>query len=100
VTRIQVELPANLTRLAHCPAMVDLDVPDPPTLRGMMDALEAKLPALGGTVRDHVTQQRRAYLRFFACSEDISFQDLDAPLPQAVADGREAVLIIGAVSGG
>jgi hypothetical protein len=66
----------------------------------MMEALEAQLPALQGTVRDHTTQLRRPYLRFFACNEDISHEDIDQPLPAAVASGREPLLIIGAVSGG
>jgi hypothetical protein len=97
---IRVELPANLCRLAHVEPVVELEVGEVATQRSMMEALEAKLPALQGTVRDHGTQARRSYLRFFACMEDISHQDIDQPLPAAVAEGREPLLIIGAVSGG
>jgi molybdopterin synthase sulfur carrier subunit len=98
--KIRVELPANLCRLAHVDPLVELEVGVPPTQRSMMEALEAKLPALQGTVRDHTTQMRRPYLRFFACNEDISHQDIDQPLPLSVANGSEPLLIIGAVSGG
>ncbi len=97
---VRVELPANLCRLAKIDEpVVQLAVAEPVTQRSVLDALEAKLPMLVGTVRDHGTQ-RRAYLRFFACCEDISHNSMDEPLPSAVADGLEPLLIIGAVSGG
>lgn len=98
--KIRVELPANLCRLAHTESPVEIELGAQPTQRSMMEALEAQLPALQGTVRDHTTQLRRPYLRFFACNEDISHEDIDQPLPAAVASGREPLLIIGAVSGG
>ncbi|SEC57340.1 MoaD/ThiS family protein [Terriglobus roseus] len=98
--KIRVELPANLCRLAHVAPLVELEAGDQPTQRSMMEALEAKLPALQGTVRDHTTQLRRPYLRFFACNEDISHQDIDQALPPSIANGSEPLLIIGAVSGG
>ena len=98
--KIRVELPANLCRLAHVAPIVELEAGEQPTQRSMMEALEANLPALQGTVRDHTTQLRRPYLRFFACNEDISHQDIDQPLPAAVASGNEPLLIVGAVSGG
>jgi hypothetical protein len=98
---VRVELPANLCRLAKINGpVVQLAVAEPVTQRSVLDALEAKLPTLLGTVRDHGTQQRRAYVRFFACCEDISHNSMDEPLPMPVADGLEPLLIIGAVSGG
>ncbi len=98
---VRVELPANLCRLAKTEeSVVQLAVAEPVTQRSVLDALEARLPMLVGTVRDHGTQQRRAYLRFFACCEDISHNSMDEPLPGPVADGLEPLLIIGAVSGG
>ena len=77
-----------------------LDVNEPVTLRTVLDALEAKYPTLGGTIRDHGTQQRRPFLRFFACEEDLSHQSPDAPLPEAVINGTEPLYIIGAIAGG
>ncbi|MGA1982123.1 MAG: MoaD/ThiS family protein [Acidobacteriaceae bacterium] len=99
--QIRVELPAHLRTLGRIAGHeVALDVPAPPTVRGALDALEAAYPMLLGTVRDQVTQERRAFLRFFACQQDISFDSPDAPLPAAVVDGREPLIILGAVAGG
>ncbi|HWY70077.1 MAG TPA: MoaD/ThiS family protein [Terriglobales bacterium] len=97
---IRVELPQHLRTLAQVGREVQLDVPAPVTLRSVLDALEAKYPALRGTIRDHDTQQRRAFLRFFACEEDLSHQSPDTPLPDAVTSGKEPFLIIGAIAGG
>lgn len=97
---IRVELPYHLRRLAGVGAEVTLELEGPATQRSVLDALEARYPVLCGTVRDHVTHQRRPYLRFFACEQDLSHDPPDAPLPDAVASGAEPFLIIGAVSGG
>ena len=99
--RIRVELPAHLRTLGRIAGHeVQLDVPAPVTVRGALDALEAAYPMLRGTVRDHVTQERRAFLRFFACQQDLSLDSPDEPLPAAVVDGREPLIILGAVAGG
>ena len=98
---IRVELPAHLRTLAHISGHeVRVQVPGEPTVRAVLDALEAEFPMLCGTIRDHVTLERRAFLRFFACMQDISFDPTDAPLPAAVVDGREPLIILGAVAGG
>jgi sulfur-carrier protein len=97
---IRVELPPHLRSLAHVRGEVQLDVAAPVTLRAVLDALEAQYPMLCGTIRDHVTQERRAFLRFFACAEDLSHQSPDAALPEAVTSGKEPLLIIGAIAGG
>ena len=97
---IRVELPQHLRTLAHVDREVRLDVQAPATLRSVLDALEAKYPVLRGTIRDHVTLQRRAFLRFFACEEDLSHESPDTPLPDAVASGKEPLLVIGAIAGG
>jgi sulfur-carrier protein len=97
---IRVELPPHLRTLARVGAEVELEVGAPVTQRSVLDALEARYPMLGGTIRDHHTQQRRPFLRFFACAEDLSHQSPDAPLPAAVACGAEPLLIIGAIAGG
>jgi hypothetical protein len=97
---IRVVLPYHLRILAHVDAEVTLDVAGPVTQRTLLDALEARYPMLRGTIRDHVTQQRRPMLRFFACGEDLSHEPPDAPLPAAVATGAEAFWIVGAVAGG
>jgi sulfur-carrier protein len=97
---IRVEIPGHLKTLAHVDGELQLEVPEPVTQRSVLDALEAKYPMLRGTIRDHETQQRRPYLRFFACQEDLSFESPDAPLPEAVASGKEPFLVIGAVAGG
>ncbi len=97
---IRVVLPAHLRRLAHVDGEVKLEVEGPATVRSVLDALEAAYPVLRGTIRDHVTRQRRAFLRFFACEEDLSHESPDAPLPDAVATGAEPFLIVGAMAGG
>jgi len=97
---IRVELPAHLRTLAHVTSEIKLDVEGPATLCSVLDALEARYPMLRGTIRDHVTLQRRPFLRFFACEEDLSHQAPEAPLPEAVASGVEPLVIIGAIAGG
>jgi hypothetical protein len=97
---IRVEIPGHLRTLAHVEGEVQLDVAAPVTQRSLLDALEAKYPMLRGTIRDHVTQQRRPYLRFFACQEDLSFESPDTPLPEAVVSGKEPFMVVGAVAGG
>jgi sulfur-carrier protein len=97
---IRVELPMHLRTLARVDKEVQLEVQGQVTLRSVLDALEARYPMLMGTVRDHVTQQRRPFLRFFACSEDLSHQSLDDTLPEAVVRGEEPLLIVGAIAGG
>ncbi|HXX16463.1 MAG TPA: MoaD/ThiS family protein [Candidatus Eremiobacteraceae bacterium] len=97
---IRVELPMHLRTLARVDKEVQLEVEGKVTLRSVLDALEARYPMLMGTVRDHVTQQRRPFLRFFACAEDLSHQSLDETLPEAVVRGEEPLLIIGAIAGG
>jgi hypothetical protein len=97
---IRVLLPAHLRTLARVGSEVQLDVPDPITQRSVLDALEARYPMLGGTIRDHVTRQRRPFLRFFACEEDLSHEPPDAPLPDKVVSGAEPFIIIGAIAGG
>jgi hypothetical protein len=89
-----------LRALAHVRGDVELEVEGPVTQRTVLDALEARYPMLRGTIRDHVTQERRAFLRFFACAEDLSHEPPDAPLPDAVVSGAEPLLIIGAIAGG
>ena len=97
---IRVVLPAHLRTLARIPGDVELEVQGPLTQRSVLDALEARFPMLRGTIRDHVTLERRPFLRFFACEEDLSHEAPDAPLPAAVASGREPFFIIGAIAGG
>jgi sulfur-carrier protein len=97
---IRVELPAHLRTLARVGREVQLYVQGPVTQRSVLDALEAGYPMLRGTIRDHVTQRRRPFLRFFACGEDLSHEALDAPLPDAVASGAEPYLVVGAIAGG
>jgi len=97
---IRVILPPHLRTLAHVGSEVTLEVEGPLTQRSVLDALEARYPMLRGTIRDHVTQQRRPFLRFFACEEDLSLNPPDAPLPDAVASGKEPFVILGAIAGG
>ena len=97
---IRIQLPAHLQILARSGAEVTVEVQGPVTQRAILDALEARYPALGGTIRDHVTQKRRSHVRFFACQEDLSLESPDAPLPEAVASGAEPFLIVGALAGG
>jgi sulfur-carrier protein len=97
---IRVILPAHLQVLANAGREVRLDVKNPVTPRSVLDALEARYPTLRGTIRDHVTQQRRPLVRFFACEEDVSHESVDALLPEAVASGAEPFYVIGAIAGG
>ncbi len=97
---IQIVLPAHLRTLARVAGPVEIDVPEPATLRSVLDALEADYPQLRGTIRDYVTRERRALIRFFAVGEDLSQQNLDVPLPTAVASGAEPLLVVGAMAGG
>lgn len=97
---VKVILPYHLRTLARVGAEVELEVYDPVTVRRILDALEASYPMLRGTIRDHVTQVRRPFLRFFACEQDLSHDATDLPLPDAVASGEEPLLIIGAIAGG
>jgi sulfur-carrier protein len=97
---IRVEIPAHLRTLAGVKGEVTLEVEGQVTQRSVLDALEARYPVLQGAIRDHVTQKRRPFLRFFACQEDLSHELPDAPLPDAVASGAEPFLIIGAIAGG
>jgi molybdopterin synthase sulfur carrier subunit len=97
---IRVELPFHLRRLAQVETEVQLEVAPPITQRSVLDALEDKYPMLRGTIRDHVTLKRRAFLRFFACQQDLSHEPPDAPLPEPVTTGAEPYLIIGAIAGG
>jgi len=97
---IRIVLPYHLRSLAHISAEVQLEVAGPVTQRSVLDALEARYPMLRGTIRDHVTQQRRPMLRFFACEEDLSHEAPDAPLPAAVASGAEPFFVVGAIAGG
>jgi molybdopterin synthase sulfur carrier subunit len=98
--QIRVELPAHLRTLAKITGEVSLEIEGPITQRTILDALEAHYPALSGTIRDHQTNQRRPFLRFFACEQDLSHESPDAPLPEAIARGTEPFLIIGATAGG
>ena len=97
---IRVVVPAHLRTLAHVEGDVMLEVEGQATQRSVLDALEARYPMLRGTIRDHVTQERRPFLRFFACREDLSHEPPDAPLPDSVATGAEPFLIVGAIAGG
>jgi hypothetical protein len=97
---IRVVLPYHLRTLAHVGAEVQLDVDGPATPRSVLDALEARYPMLRGTIRDHVTGQRRPFLRFFACARDLSLDPPDTPLPDAIARGVEPFFVIGAIAGG
>ena len=96
----RVMLPAHLRTLAHVDGEVKLDVEGQVTQRSILDALEACYPMLRGTIRDQRTQQRRAFLRFFACEQDLSHESPDAPLPQAIATGDEPFMVVGAMAGG
>ncbi|HTC95873.1 MAG TPA: MoaD/ThiS family protein [Terriglobales bacterium] len=97
---IRVVLPQHLRTLAGVHGDVELEVTGQVTQRSVLDALEARYPMLRGTIREYDTQQRRAYLRFFACQEDLSHESPDAPLPDAVASGAEPFIVLGAVAGG
>jgi len=97
---IRVALPQHLRTLAKVNGELTLDITGAVTQRAILDALEARYPALRGAIRDHVTLKRRAFIRFFACEEDLSHESPDAPLPEAVASGKEPFLVIGAIAGG
>ena len=97
---IRVILPAHLRALAKVPGEVQLDIEGPATQGSVLSALEARYPMLRGTIRDQVTQQRRPYVRFFGCGQDLSHESPDAPLPDAVASGAEPFLLVGAIAGG
>ena len=97
---IRVVLPTHLRTLARVDGEVSLDIEGAVTQRSILDALEARYPALCGTLRDHVTHQRRPFVRFFACSEDFSHESPDTPLPPEVASGKEPFLVVGAIAGG
>jgi molybdopterin synthase sulfur carrier subunit len=97
---IRVALPTNLRRLANINREIEIEVEGPVTLGAVMDALETRYPMLRGTMRDHITKERRPFIRFFACGEDLSHEPLDAPLPEAVATGSEPLRIVGAMAGG
>ncbi len=97
---IRVIIPAHLRTLTKVDGEVTLEVAAPPTIGSVLDALEAKYPVLRGTIRDHVTRQRRPFLRFYACEEDLSLEPYDTLLPEPIASGKEPFLIIGAIAGG
>jgi len=97
---IRVALPQRLRTLARVDGEVQIEVEGPVTQRSVLDALEARYPALRGTMRDHTTLKRRPFIRFFACEEDLSHESPDAPLPDAVAAGTEPFLVVGAIAGG
>ena len=97
---IRVTLPPHLRKLAQVDGEVKLDLEGPVTQQSLLDALEVRYPMLRGTVRDHTTQKRRAFVRFFACGDDLSHEPPDAPLPDAVATGTEPFMIVGAIAGG
>ena|SRR5437764_331372 len=97
---IRVALPFHLSTLSRTTGEIQLEVVPPVTRESILDALEAKHPMLRGTIRDHVTKKRRAFLRFFACNQDLSNRPADEPLPEAVASGAEPFLIVGAIAGG
>ncbi|PYV24532.1 MAG: hypothetical protein DMG24_11175 [Acidobacteria bacterium] len=97
---IRVVLPTHLRTLAKVAGEVTLEIKGPVTQRSVLDALEARYPVLRGTIRDHVSEQRRPFIRFFACEQDLSHEPPDAPLPEAVATGAEPFLVVGAIAGG
>ncbi len=97
---VRIQLPYHLRNLARIDGEVEISVGEPITIASVLDALEARYPMLAGTIRDHDTHQRRPFLRFFGCEEDLSLQPSDAPLPAAIAQGKEPLLIIGAIAGG
>ncbi len=98
--RVRVALPYHLRNLAQVGNEIQVEISGPVTVRSVVDAVEARYPMLIGTIRDHVTKERRPFLRFFACEEDLSHDSPDKELPQAVAEGKEPLLIVGAIAGG
>src|ERR1700758_209509 len=97
---IRVVLPPHLRTLAHVGSEVTLEVEGPATIRLVLDEIETRYPMLRGTIRDHVTLQRRPFLRFFACEQDLSHDSPDAPLPDAIVSGKEPLIVLGAIAGG
>ena len=97
---IRVTLPAHLRNLARVGTEVSVETPAPATIASTLDALEARYPVLSGTIRDHDTRKRRAFIRYFACEEDLSHESPEKPLPEAVVAGREPLIILGAIAGG
>ncbi len=97
---IRVVLPAHLRTLAHLKGEAALEIEGPVTQRSILDALEQAYPMLAGTIRDHGTLKRRPFIRYFACEQDLSHEDMDAPLPDTIASGREPFLVVGAIAGG
>ena len=97
---IRVIIPPHLRTLARVSGEVELEVPDPPTPASVLDALEARYPMLRGTIRDHTTHDRRPFIRYFACNEDLSHDSPDTPLPAPVASGAEPFIVLGAIAGG
>lgn len=97
---IRVQLPFHLRNLAHVDGEVEVAVPEPITIRAVLDALEGKFPVLRGTIRDHGNLKRRPFIRFFACKEDLSLESPETPLPEAVVNGKEPFLVVGAMAGG
>jgi hypothetical protein len=100
VRKVRVVLPYHLRNLAQVGSELEMEIAGPVTVRTVVDAIEARYPMLRGTVRDYETKQRRPFLRFFACEEDLSHEPIDKELPQAVAEGKEPLLIVGAIAGG
>jgi molybdopterin synthase sulfur carrier subunit len=98
--RVRVVLPYHLRNLAGVGSEIEIEVDGPVTVATVVDAIEARYPMLLGTIRDHATKQRRPFLRFFACEEDLSHEPIDSALPDAVAEGKEPLLIVGAIAGG
>ena len=97
---IRVVIPQHLRTLAHVQGELQVEVTGAVTQRSVLDAVEARYPMLQGTIRDHITQKRRPYLRFFGCEEDLSHESPDTPLPEAIASGKEPFLVIGSIAGG
>jgi hypothetical protein len=97
---IRVQIPFHLRTLANITGEVQLEVEPPVTIESVLDALEARIPLLSGTIRDHITHKRRAFLRYYACEQDFSIEPPDTPLPEAVASGKEPFLVVGAIAGG
>ena len=100
MTTVRVALSAHLRTLARVDAEVELEVVEPVTVNTVLDALESRYPVLRGTIRDHGTGRRRAFIRFFACGRDVSHEPPDAPLPDAVSSGTDALMVVGAIAGG
>ena len=100
MTTVRVALSAHLRTLAKVDGEVEIEVADHPTVTSVLDALEARYPVLRGTIRDHGTDRRRAFIRFFACGRDLSHEPPDAPLPDAVSSGTDALMVVGAIAGG